>query len=175
MIILSVPIFMMNSKDSWFSIISTVFACYYFPSFLKTFPYRSKGGFPDRHTGLINTGFTAIFPLRRWRVKKFLAAMKARIFLCSFNAKAHCLIVTIAGTVFCSTYPGGNIRKNLSAYLTSSCNLFFASKPVASTGTIFEFINPILRNIDFFVTKGAVQCCPSLGLSHWRLYATIKR
>ena len=149
-IVVSIPINMVNPKNSWLSIISTFSAFFYKSSGFQFFPNATKTSLPCFLNPIFITGYRAIFSISRRRVFKFFMTVKTII--CFISSSYSRFLVTCGRTVFSLIAPGSNMLKNLSAYLTCSGIFNSGAKSSAFSTAKSSGTFSIVSYVTFFAT-----------------------
>lgn len=154
-VIFFIAVYVMNSKNFFYFLISTFFTffnnAFSLPKSPKiTWAFR----FINRNKScFVGTYMRAIFSFFAWGVFKFFIAKCTNIYSCTkikFNSR---FVITFSRTIFSCIASGRNVLKIFSTYFTIRFNTHHRSQTQTFSRTIFKFLKSIFRDIFIFPTK----------------------
>lgn len=130
-IIISVPVFMMNAKNSWLMIIVTSVAFIYQLTGKHCFSYGCKRRFKCFFRCFIYTRFRTILSIMTGMSYKIFKAMMTGILFFSFISLRH--VVARTRAIFCFIRPARDMLKFIFAYFAIA--FYLNSNKLCSTRT----------------------------------------
>lgn len=141
-IVVSIAVFVMNTKYFWLRGIPATFASSKQLPCRHSFTNSAKNWRPRFFFNLVNAGFRTEFSFARRRRAKFLSAVLARMFDRTFSR--HAFVATSIAAIFSFVSPTSNVRKFTSAFFAVCFMLHPRRKrltrPTAIDGSVFSVV-----------------------------------
>ena len=134
-IIMTISVFMMNTKNSRIGIVTTAIALINQFTANHCFSYRGKGRFKCFLRCFINTGFRTIFSIMTSMTYEFFKTMMTGKFSLTFISL--CNIVARSRTIFSFIASGRDVGKNIITDMAVSCNFCPSIFSLTAARTIF--------------------------------------
>ena len=143
-IIFSVSVFMMHTKNFWLLCVPTAFTSGHQSSSHHVFAGSRKRRLPMLFSRLIDACFRAIFSFVRRGIQKFSVAVLTSVLNGAFVFLAF--VVAFSRTIFCFIGSASDMSKYRRANLTDRCSLYSRCKPQTFAAAVQSCILTIRPN-----------------------------
>lgn len=160
-VVATISVFMVNTKDLWRGVISTTFARGQHVSFYHVFAYRCKIWAPHVFSRFVDTCFRTIFSFCGWRTQKNSATMNTVVLHGAFFV--HCFVVALRAAIFCFVGTARNVLKVSPAFSANSVHLHSRRKSHTLSSTILRSVFSVLRHCKISLAMFANNRVPGSG------------